>query len=217
MLAEPVQTLMRAHGADEPYEQLKTLTRGKRLDADSYQALLGELDLPGGTRAALAELTPDTYTGQAGTLARSALASGVRVSEASWATQGEALGAIRRKVFVEEQNVSEEEEWDGEDETSRHFLAEDATGAAIGTARLLPTGQIGRMAVLPHWRGLGIGAALLAAAVRAAREADYPSIFLHAQTHALGFYERAGFVPSGRVFVEADIEHRRMTLAAVDR
>ncbi len=210
VLAEPVQTVMRAHGAEEPYEQLKRLTRGQRLDAAGYQALLRELDLPREVRKALAELTPETYVGRAGALARDALAPGVRISEASWATEADALRAVRHAVFVAEQGVSEDEEWDGEDEASRHFIARDANGEAIGTARLMASGQIGRMAVLADWRRHGIGAKLLAAALQAARDDAYPSIFLHAQTHALGFYERAGFVARGPVFLEAGIEHRRM-------
>ncbi|MCY3811093.1 MAG: GNAT family N-acetyltransferase [Gammaproteobacteria bacterium] len=115
-------------------------------------------------------------------------------------------------MFVEEQGVPEAEEWDGQDDASRHFIAEDGTGAAVGTARLMPSGQIGRMAVLKPLRGMGIGARLLAAAVDAARQDGYERIFLHAQTQAAGFYERAGFRPAGETFMEAGIEHRPMEL-----
>ncbi|MDE0691078.1 MAG: GNAT family N-acetyltransferase [Gammaproteobacteria bacterium] len=103
------------------------------------------------------------------------------------------------------------EEWDGRDDDSRHFLAE-SDGKPIGTARLLAAGQIGRMAVLQRARGLGIGRLLLDAAVTAAREGDYPEIFLEAQTHAVEFYRKAGFRPEGPTFMEAGIPHQRMTL-----
>ena len=91
-------------------------------------------------------------------------------------------------------------------------IAEDGTGTPVGTARLMPSGQIGRMAVLKHLRGTGIGARLLVAAVDAARQGGHRRIFLHAQTQAAGFYERAGFHPTGETFVEAGIEHRLMVL-----
>lgn len=135
-----------------------------------------------------------------------------RIREVAWKSHEQALTSLRRTVFVEEQGVPEDEEWDGADPDCRHFLADDHDGRPIGTARLMPSGQIGRMAVLAPWRGRGIGARLLKLAVDAARASNYPSIFLHAQSHAVGFYERAGFTATGAPFMEAGIEHREMTL-----
>lgn len=139
--------------------------------------------------------------------------SDIRAREVSWDSHQQALSSLRRTVFVEEQGVAEDEEWDGADAGCRHFLAEDADGRPVGTARLMPSGQIGRMAVLEEWRGQGIGAQLLELAVHAARAANHPAIFLHAQSHAVGFYERAGFQVTGIPFMEAGIEHREMTLS----
>lgn len=138
--------------------------------------------------------------------------SSIRVREVGWDSHERALSALRRTVFVEEQGVPEDEEWDGADPDCRHFLADDSDGRPIGTARLMPSGQIGRMAVLRQWRGQGLGARLLGLAVDAARAANCPSVFLHAQSHAVGFYERAGFKVTGAPFLEAGIEHREMTL-----
>lgn len=138
--------------------------------------------------------------------------SGIRAREVDWNSHEQALKSLRRTVFVEEQGVHEDEEWDGADPDCRHFLADDHEGRLIGTARLMPSGQIGRMAVLAAWRGQGIGAGLLKLAVNAARASNYPFIFLHAQSHAVGFYERAGFKVTGAPFMEAGIEHREMTL-----
>src|SRR5690242_3585877 len=76
---------------------------------------------------------------------------------------------VREKVFIEEQKVPRELEWDDWDERSDHVLACDPGGEPIGTARLLPDGRIGRMAVLAHWRGKGVGAALLLALLERAR------------------------------------------------
>ncbi len=219
VLAEAVQTVLRTTAIPEPYERLKELTRGRRMDERVYRTLLGELDLPAATWERLAALAPAEYTGHAARLARSALerggpglSDGIRVFEVPWATCANALASVRRAVFVEEQGIAEDEEWDGEDPRCRHFLAESEDGTPIGTARLLPTGQIGRMAVLPAWRRHGVGARLLALAVEAARDAGVEHIFLHAQADAVAFYERAGFEAVGRPFLEAGILHREMTL-----
>ena len=213
VLAEAVQTVMRSVGSIEPYEQLKRLTRGQRMDERVYQTLLEQLDLPAAARRKLALLTPAAYTGLAARLAQDALGAGseVTVAEVPWATHAEPLLRVRRPVFIDEQGVSEAEELDGEDASAQHFLATDEHGRPIGTARLLPTGQIGRMAVLPAWRRRDVGARLLACALEAAERRGL-EVFLHAQVDAQGFYERNGFVAAGGVFLEADIEHRRMTL-----
>ena len=133
------------------------------------------------------------------------------VREADWAQDGPVLSEIRRQVFIVEQSVPQEEEWDGRDEESWHWLATDSDGKPIGTARLLPEGQIGRMAVLADYRSYGVGAAMLEAATDKAARLGFASVYLNAQSHALGFYERAGYVAEGEEFMEAGIPHRRMT------
>ena len=130
--------------------------------------------------------------------------------ETSWMKSADILTRIRTKVFVDEQNVPPELEIDGLDDTCVHYLAASPSGEIIGTARLLLTGQIGRMAVLPQWRKRGIGANLLAACVDGARKRDFSRIFLHAQTHAIDFYSRYGFVAIGDEFDDAGIPHREM-------
>ena len=211
VLSEAVQTVLRAVGGKEPYEALKALTRGRRLDREVYLGLLAGLDLTEQQRERLEALTPATYIGAAESLAREATAPQVVVREVAWSDCAEILRAIREEVFIREQDVPVEEEWDGRDDGSRHFLAE-SDGRPVGTARLLASGQIGRMAVQQPARGLGIGRLLLDAAVKAARQGDYPEIFLEAQTHAVEFYRKAGFRPEGATFMEAGIPHQRMTL-----
>ena len=212
VLSEAVQTVLRSVGSAEPYERLKRLTRGRRMDERVYQNLLDELDLPAAVRRELAPLTPATYTGLAASLAEAALreVGEVTVLEVPWATHADALMRVRRAVFIEEQGVSEREEIDGEDASSQHFLATDGQGRPIGTARLMRSGQVGRMAVLPAWRRRQVGASLLGLAMEAAKRQGL-AVFLHAQVSAQGFYERNGFVASGEVFLEANIEHLRMT------
>ena len=131
------------------------------------------------------------------------------VRRATWQEDQAALIAIRRRVFVHEQGVPEDEEWDGHDASAVHLIAETGDGVAMGTARVLPTGQIGRMAVLREHRGGGVGQALLEAALAAIAEQGWPRPFLNAQTAALGFYQQAGFVSQGSVFLDAGIPHRQ--------
>ncbi|WP_404413541.1 GNAT family N-acetyltransferase [Vreelandella aquamarina] len=133
-----------------------------------------------------------------------------------WEALGSHAAPIRRLVFVIEQQVPEEEEWDGMDTHSTHFIAwQDANGdqpSPIGTARLLPDGHIGRVAVLKEQRGLGVGVALMQAAIDAARQQDHARVVLSAQLHALAFYEHLGFVAYGDTFLDAGIPHREMVL-----
>jgi predicted GNAT family N-acyltransferase len=119
----------------------------------------------------------------------------------------ERLVRVRTEVFVREQSVPRELELDGRDAECAHVLAGDAAGAPIGAGRLLPDGQIGRMAVLAAWRGAGVGAALLAALVAEARRRGHREAHLHAQRHARGFYERHGFRVEGAEYEEAGIPH----------
>ena len=120
---------------------------------------------------------------------------------------------VREQVFIVEQNVPRELEWDEWDAPSDHALACDAAGSAIGTARLLPDGRIGRMAVLRAYRRRGVGAALMAALLVRARERELSSVTLHAQTQATGFYRRFGFSERGGTFWEAGIPHVKMQLS----
>ena len=138
---------------------------------------------------------------------------GVTVREASWASDSSSLSGIRRVVFVEEQNVPEEDEWESGEEQNWHWLAE-ADGRAVGTARMKPDGSIGRMAVLKGFRSRGIGAALLRQATDKAHSLGLDAR-LNAQTHAVGFYERYGFRVEGDQFEDAGIPHVRMTLRRV--
>jgi predicted GNAT family N-acyltransferase len=136
----------------------------------------------------------------------------VTVRAAQWPADRHRLAQVRETVFVVEQGVPLELEWDGQDSGAAHWLAEDGGGNPIGVARLLPTGQIGRMAVLQPWRGRGIGARLLAAALDGARARGFTQVWLNAQTSALPFYARQGFVAEGGEFEEAGIPHRLMRL-----
>jgi len=130
----------------------------------------------------------------------------------SWSEALPLARPVREKVFIEEQGVPRALEWDEWDARGDHALACDADGLAVGTARLLPDGRIGRMAVLRAWRGKGVGAALLRALLDRARSRAMPRVVLHAQTRAAGFYRRFGFSEGGGEFWEAGIPHVEMWL-----
>ncbi|MFJ8543219.1 GNAT family N-acetyltransferase [Streptomyces sp. NPDC093586] len=146
----------------------------------------------------------------------------VRVAED--ATDREACFAVRRDVFVVEQNVPEGIEYDAHDAGAVHVLAVREDGVPLGTGRLLhgaaaaakngdgdpAVGSLGRLAVTRDARGLGVGAALVRAVEEAARARGLTAVDLHAQTHALGFYERLGYQVYGPEFPDAGIPHRAM-------
>jgi predicted GNAT family N-acyltransferase len=121
--------------------------------------------------------------------------------------------AIRRRVFIEEQNVPEEIEMDADDEHAFHALA-TLDGVAIGCGRMLEHGdsevKIGRMAVLREFRGTGVGAHILRFLIDRARARGLRKAILHAQLTAEGFYLKEGFNPVGGAFDEAGIAHRKM-------
>lgn len=134
----------------------------------------------------------------------------LRVELVEWGNGEPAIRAIRKTVFILEQAVPEELEWDGLDSNCAHVLAWNESGEAIGTARMQPNGTIGRMAVLKAWRGRGVGRALLQKLLDLAVRKGLPRVTLSAQTHAIGFYERAGFHMVGEPFMDAGIPHRKM-------
>lgn len=122
---------------------------------------------------------------------------------------------LRRVVFIEEQGVPEEDEIDDKDDDAIHLLA-TIDDQPAGSARLLlmgQTGKIGRVCVLPAHRGTGLGAALIRAALTELRAQGMTTAKLGSQTHAVPFYERLGFTPTGPEYIDAGIPHRDMTLA----
>jgi len=136
----------------------------------------------------------------------------VHVIPVDWQEYRDTLMAIRTTVFIEEQGVDAALEHDGQDAEAQHFLALNEAGQPIGCARLLRSGQIGRVAVLPEHRERGIGFDLLKLAVDHGRRLNVDKLFLNAQSHTQPFYQRAGFAPSGPEFMEAGIAHQRMEM-----
>lgn len=136
----------------------------------------------------------------------------VRVGD--WRTLGQAAQAIRTAVFVTEQGIPADMEWDAADADCVHAVAYNRFGVALGTGRLLEhvprVAKIGRMAVSRHMRGGQVGRAVLDALMVAARARGDREVILHAQQSAAGFYSRAGFNTRGPTFDEAGIAHVEM-------
>lgn len=131
----------------------------------------------------------------------------------SWEEAATTLRVIRTAVFIREQQVPEELEWDQFDAISVHALAMNDAEQPVGTARLLPDGHIGRMAVLKEWRGQGLGSALLTRLLQVLVKRHQFQAQLHAQKSAIPFYKKFGFEIVGGEFIEAGIPHVKMTLS----
>ncbi|MGP4012187.1 GNAT family N-acetyltransferase [Streptomyces sp. 4N124] len=130
---------------------------------------------------------------------------------------------VRKEVFVVEQGVPEDLEYDAYDAVAVHVLAVREDGTPLGAGRLLcgeeaaaknggdpSVGSLGRLAVTKAARGLGVGAALVRAIEEAARARGLRAVDLHAQTQAMGFYERLGYAAYGPEFLDAGMPHRAM-------
>lgn len=133
-----------------------------------------------------------------------------RMTLGNWSVQQKDAQAVRYDVFVIEQKVPVELEWDEMDPQCLHAVAYDQRGVAVATGRLLPDGHIGRMAVRMDVRGAGIGGAILEALMQQAKQRGDETVVLNAQTHAEPFYRRYGFEREGEEFMEAGIPHVKM-------
>ena len=134
----------------------------------------------------------------------------------SWQDLQNAASALRQEVFVEEQEIPQELEWDEHDATAVHALVTNKLGQPVATGRLLQphpkVSQIGRMAVSKPLRGGNLGRMVMDALTDVARQRGDQQIILHAQCSAEPFYRRLGFKAHGEVFQDAGIDHIEMTL-----
>lgn len=135
----------------------------------------------------------------------------------SWEALGAQAGPLRNAVFVQEQGIPADREWDADDASALHVVAFNRLGVAVATGRLVRqsdgTSRIGRMAVLSLLRGAAVGRVVLDALVDAARARGDREVLLHAQRSAEGFYRRADFMVQGEPYDEAGIAHITMVLA----
>jgi len=142
----------------------------------------------------------------------------LRVVTGPWSSLQALAQPVRMQVFVQEQGIATELEWDEWDARSLHAVALAESGSAIATGRLLPpefdedhtVGHIGRMAVLGEARRQGVGGMILATLLKAAPTLGFSQIVLHAQSYVVPFYAGHGFMVEGAEFIEAGIPHRTM-------
>ena len=135
----------------------------------------------------------------------------IQVSQVSWHDAETHLRAVRTPVFIVEQFVAPEFEWDELDASAVHVLAM-LDNEPIACLRIIDYHKIGRMAVLKEWRGMGLGAALLLEAVKICQAHGSKQIYLSAQTHAIGFYQGCGFKVTSEVYQDVHIPHVDMQL-----
>ena len=134
----------------------------------------------------------------------------IRIVLGDWNTLQQDAQAIRYQVFVQEQQIPANLEWDAMDAQCLHAVAYDENNQAVGTGRLLPDAHIGRMAVLAAARNRGVGAEILRALMQQARQRGEQAVRLNAQQSAEAFYLREGFARDGEIFIEAGIPHVSM-------
>jgi len=134
-----------------------------------------------------------------------------RVQSGHWDKLEQDAKFIRKQVFIIEQNIPEEEEWDDQDMISDHFVVYDQD-QPIATARLLQNNSVGRVAVLKTYRGQGIGRMIMLEIIRQAHQQDRKFLQLSSQVHAISFYEKIGFSIQGDAYDECGIPHIKMQL-----
>lgn len=137
------------------------------------------------------------------------------VSLVSWHDGEPLLKSVREAVFIREQGIAAELEWDGLDEQCRHALVLSGQGEAIGCGRIMANGHIGRIAVLPRWRKQKVGTAIMEALLDYAFAQGYPQVDVDAQTYAVKFYRGFEFVEEGEVFTDAGLPHIKMRLVFI--
>lgn len=134
-----------------------------------------------------------------------------RVQSGHWDKLEQDAKFIRKQVFIIEQNIPEEEEWDDQDMISDHFVVYDQD-QPIATARLLQNNSVGRVAVLKAYRGQGIGRMIMLEIIQLAHQQDRTFLQLSSQVHAISFYEKLGFSIQGDAYDECGIPHIKMQL-----
>lgn len=135
-----------------------------------------------------------------------------KIVEGGWEQLEKDAKYIREQVFIQEQGIVPEDEWDDFDATAVHFMVYDKE-QPIATARLLTQHSVGRVAVLMPYRKQGIGKILMQHIIDYARNQKLPYLKLSAQTYVTAFYEALGFKVQGEVYQDCGISHIDMTLA----
>ncbi len=133
----------------------------------------------------------------------------LEVKIVSFKTYYKEIKEIRKDVFIIEQKVPEDLEWDGLDPEAKHVLAKNGK-EMIGTGRVFSDGHIGRVAVTKDYRGKGIGKKIMNKLIELAKSEGLNEVLVSSQCSAAGFYKKIGFSEYGDIFLEAGIDHIKM-------
>ena len=136
------------------------------------------------------------------------------VENGDWDQLQQDARLIRELVFIVEQNIPEQDEWDDQDAISKHFVVYDRD-QPVATARLLQDNSVGRVAVIQKYRGQGIGWLIMLEIIEHAQQQQYPFLKLSSQLHAISFYEKLGFVTQGDPYDECGIPHIEMIMPLI--
>ena len=136
------------------------------------------------------------------------------VENGDWDQLQQDARLIRELVFIVEQNIPEQDEWDDQDAISQHFVVYDRD-QPVATARLLQNNSVGRVAVIQKYRGQGIGRMIMLDIIRYAQQQPRPFLKLSSQVHAISFYEKLGFVTQGDPYDEWGIPHIEMMMPLI--
>ncbi|MCY6413544.1 GNAT family N-acetyltransferase [Acinetobacter sp. VNH17] len=136
------------------------------------------------------------------------------VENGDWDQLQQDARLIREQVFIVEQNIPEQDEWDDQDAISQHFVVYDCD-QPVATARLLQNNSVGRVAVMQEYRGQGIGRMIMLDIIHYAQQQHRPFLKLSSQVHAISFYEKLGFVTQGDPYDECGIPHIEMMMPLI--
>ncbi|MEN5172808.1 GNAT family N-acetyltransferase [Acinetobacter higginsii] len=134
-----------------------------------------------------------------------------QVKQGNWDQLQQDAKLIRTLVFIQEQGITESDEWDEQDAISQHFVIYDQD-QPIATARLLQNNSVGRVAVLKAYRGQGLGQMIMLDIIAFAKQQERASLHLSSQVHAMSFYQQLGFVVQGDEYDECGIPHIEMRM-----
>ena len=121
----------------------------------------------------------------------------------------QSIRSIRESVFINEQSIAPEIEFDGLDSSAIHAVV-TVDGKRVGTGRILSDGHIGRIAIMRDFRGLGLGSKIVLSLIDEAKLSGYKRVYLGSQKQAIDFYTKLGFTPFGEEFIKAGIVHLSM-------
>lgn len=139
-----------------------------------------------------------------------------KVKNVDWGKEKHKLSRLREKVFVCEWRIPKEYEFDQHDDASFHVLVLDENNQEIATGRITPNGEIGRIAVVPSYRGPEVYQTLFRALLKIAKVNDLRNVSVQCELEGVEYYQQQGFRPVGAVYMDAGIPRQKMSCTIKD-